>query len=193
MRQVVLALAGSLLLAGCVTPGYRLVEPGSVGVGRGTLTVRPGVAWNKSPGGSPQHEVWTRNGPLLDTLTFIVGVPDGGAITRQKPGADRQVPAFHTSMSPDDLLAMIESYYRIRVEAKVFTTTRVAPRTFLGGAGMQVDYDYVLDDEVRRRGCAVVDVHHGKLYLVMLDGTALHYFDGLKAEFLGIVSSAAAD
>jgi hypothetical protein len=188
-----LFMAASLLLTACVTQGYRLVEPGRVGVARGTLTVRPGMAWNKSPGASAEHEVWTLDGPLLDSITFIVGVRDGSAITRQKAGADRQVPAFHASMTPDDLVAMLESYYRIREEAKVFKTTRVAPRKFLGGPGMQVDYDYMLEDEVRRRGCAVIDVHDGKLYLLMLDGTALHYFDGVQAEFQGIVTSASAE
>jgi hypothetical protein len=89
---MLLFLAGTLLLTACETPGYRLVEPGRVSVARGALTVRPGVAWNKSPGASADREVWTRDGPLLDSITFIVGVSDGSAITRQKASADRQVP-----------------------------------------------------------------------------------------------------
>jgi len=193
VRHLSLLIACGLLLTGCQTADYRVVEPGRVSIAKTPLTVRPSAAWNKVTGTPAGEEIWTRNGPLIDSITFIVGLRDGASIARQTATTDRQVPAFHADMSPDDLTTMIESYYRIRLEAKVFKTTRVAPRKFLGGPGMQIDYNYMLGDEVRRRGCAVIDVHDGKLYLLMLDGTALHYFDGVQSEFQGIVSSASAD
>jgi hypothetical protein len=190
VRHLSLLIVCSLLLVGCDAAGYRLVEPGRVSVAKGALTVRPSSAWNRLAGAPAGEEMWTLNGPLIDSITFIVGVRDGSAIVRQKATADRQVPVFHADMSPDDLVTMVESYYRIRLEARVFKTTRVAPRTFLGSPGMQLDYEYTEEDEVRRRGCAVAGVHDGRLYLLMLNGTALHYFDAALPEFQTIVSSA---
>jgi hypothetical protein len=190
VRQLSVLVICSLLLAGCATVGYRLVPPGQVRIAKTILTVRPDAAWNKVTGLPPGEEIWTRNGPLIDSITFVVGLHDGAAIVRQTATTDRQVPVFHADMSPDDLATMIESYYRISLEARVFKTTRVAPIRFLGSPGMQLDYEYTEEDEVRRRGCAVLGVHDGKLYLLMLNGTALHYFEAELPEFQAIVSSA---
>jgi len=178
------------VLAGCDTVRYRLVEPGRVSIARSPLTVSASAAWNQVGGTPAGEEIWTRNGPLIDSITFIVGLRDGASIAHQTATTDRQVPAFHADMSPDDLTTMIESYYRIRLEAKVFKTTRVAPTRFLGGPGMQLEYEYTEDDQVRRRGCAVLGVHEGRLYLMMLNGTALHYYDAALPEFEAMAASA---
>ena len=190
-RGLVLALS-SLVICGCVT-GYRLVEPGRVRVVGGALAVRPNTAWNKEPRGPdtiPGEERWTENGPLLDSITFIAALPDGAAIARQRSRDDRQVPKFYINMSPEDLVTMLESYYRIRLEAQVFKTTGVRPTTFLGGQAIQVDYEYTAADQLRRRGRSVIAVKNEKLYLIALDGAALHYFDAALPDFQAIVASA---
>ena len=85
---------------------------------------------------------------------------------------------------------MIESYYRIRAGTSVFTTTAVEPTTFLGHSALRMDYDYVAGDDVERRGRAVIAVVDERLYMMVLDGTALHYFDASAAEFDAMVASA---
>jgi hypothetical protein len=66
----------------------------------------------------------------------------------------------------------------------------VKPVTFLGTTGMQLDYEFVSTDEVKRRGRSVLAVVEGKLYLMSLDGAALHYFDAALPEFEALVASA---
>lgn len=188
--SVAVLMACSLLLAGCETGRFRQVGPGRVSVALSPLSVNASAAWNKVTGTPPGEEIWTRNGPLIDSITFIAGLRDGGSIVRQTAAADRQVPPFHADMSPDDLASMLESYYRITLDVRVFKTTRVAPRSFLGSPGMQLDYEYTGGDEVRRRGCTVLGVHAGRLYLLMLNGTLLHYFEAVLPEFQALVSSA---
>ncbi|HVY79504.1 MAG TPA: hypothetical protein VG994_00860 [Steroidobacteraceae bacterium] len=190
--RIFLTLIASLALGGCVT-GYTLVSPAPVAVAQGSMKVKPSVAWNRAPKGVfdiPRQENWTQNGPLLDGITFIGALESGQAITKQKPKDDRKVPVFRADMTPQDLVSMIESYYRIRAGATIFESTGVKPTTFLGKPGMQFDYTYVLTDEVKRRGRSVLAVVNGKLYLMALDGAALHYFDAALPEFEALAASA---
>jgi hypothetical protein len=192
-RVMVLFAMVACLTTGCVT-GYTLVSAQPVRVAQKSMNVRPNTAWNKAPR-TPydiaQEETWTRNGPLLDTMTFIGGLPAGQAIAKQRPKDDRKVPVFRADMTPQDLVSMVESYYRIKGGVTVFETTGVKPATFLGKPGMQLDYAYVGGDEVKRRGRTILAVVDSRLYLMSLDGTAVHYFDAALPEFESIAGSAA--
>jgi hypothetical protein len=195
MKRIRVAIVGVLvgaMLGGCAV-GYTLVSPAQVVVAKGTMKVKPSISWNKAPKSYyaiPQEENWTQNGPLLDSITFVGGVKDGESLAKQKPKDDRKVPVFRPGMSPQDLVSMVESLYRIKAGATVFETTGVKPATFLGAQGVQFDYAYVGTDEVKRRGRAVFAVIDGQLFLAALDGAAVHYFDAALPEFEGIVASA---
>jgi len=192
MRRLTIVFTTCALLAGCVT-GYELVSPATVTVAKNSMRVRPSISWNKAPSGPydiPQEESWTENGPLLDRLEFIGALPSGQAIAKQRPKDDRKVPVFRADMTPQDLVSMVESYYRIKLDAKIFESTSVKPVTFLGKPGVQFDYNFVSSDEVKRRGRSVFAVVDGKLYLTSLDGAALHYFEAALPEFEAIVASA---
>ncbi len=182
-----------LVLLGACAPRYALVPPGSVTVAKKSLRVHPGIAWNRIPKG--KHDVaweenWTQNGVSLDTLGFIGGLPDGRAIVRQRRKAEQKVPVFRATMSPEDLVAMIESFYRIRAGAVTFETRAVVPVRFLGRAGLQMDFAYLGADELRRRGRTVLAVVDGNFYCVSLDAAALHYFEAALPEFDAIARSA---
>ena len=192
MRRLTWLVCACLLFAGCA-PSYSLVSPSTLQVARGTMSVKTGMSWNKMPKNQydiRQEESWTANGPLLDRVTFIAGVEDGEAIARQKPKDDRQVPVFRKNMTPPDLVAMIESYYRIKAGATVFRTTSVAPATFLGGQGIQLDYSFIGADDVKRKGRSMLAVIDDRFYLMALDGTELHYFDAVLVEFESMANSA---
>ena len=184
----------ALATSGCA-PTYTLIAVAPVGVARNTIHVTPGVAWNKAPP-SPQNvaweEKWTENGALLDQITFIGGLPDGQAIARQRRKDDRQVPVFHATMTAPDLVSMVESYYRLKAGATIFTTTRVAPTTFTGRPGLALDYAFVGEDQVKRLGRTVVAIDKGKLYMMSLEGAALHYFAAALPDFNAMTASASA-
>jgi hypothetical protein len=196
MRNLVpastLCLALVLTLSGCVT-GYTLVQPNTVSVSKNTMKVKAFKAWNKAPSSPyniPQEETWTQNGPFLDSVTFIGGLKDGQAIAKQRPKDDRKVPVFRSGMSPQDLVSMIESHYRIKAGATVFETAGVVPAKLSGNTAVQFDYRYVGADEVKRRGRSVVAIVGEKLYLLSLDGAAAHYFEAALPEFEAMVASA---
>jgi hypothetical protein len=187
-----LSIATLLLLAGCAQP-YTLIAPSQVAVAGGTMHVTPSAAWNKAPT-SPlairYEEDWTENGPTLDSLVFIGGLPDGQALAKQHRKADSQVPVFHATMTPLELTSMIESYYRVREGSKLFQTDGIAPASLFGKPALRFDYSYVGGDDVRRRGRSVAAIVGGKLYLLSLEGAASHYFENAAPQFDSIVASA---
>lgn len=192
MTKLIALVALCTVVVGCA-PSYTLVTSKPATVARNTIKVTPAVAWNKAPK-SPfdiaWEENWTANGALLDRVTFIGGLPNGQAIVKQHKKADRQVPVFRATMSPQDLVAMIETYHRIRDGATVFVTTRVEPTTFLGVPGLRFDYTFVGADEVRRRGQTILAVKNDKFYMMALDGAAIHYFDAALIDFSAMAATA---
>lgn len=186
-----LFLISALSLGACAAP-YKLVPPGIVQVANSAIVVQPTSSWNRIPGGSDAirwQESWTRNGPLLDAIVFVGALPDGEALVRQKKKDDRQVPLFRSSMSPEDLVSMIETSYRAR-GVPVFKVRSVEPTRFLRAAGIQLDYTFIPADQLPRKGRCVMAIIDGKLYLMKVEGAASHYFDSVQPEFEEILASA---
>jgi hypothetical protein len=195
-KTLLAPLAALALLAGCAGGGfgtYSLIRPGPETVARNSMVVSPSVPWNRVPRGYydiSREENWTLNGPLLDSLSFIGGLENDKRIVVQRRKADRKVPNFRADMSPPEIAAMIESFYRIRGGASTFTMTNLSPRQFLGHPGFQFDYDYLGGDEVQRRGRAVGAIIAGRFYLALFDAAKMHYFPSGLPEFERIVQSA---
>ncbi len=191
MMRRLCALTLALTLAACA--GYALVPANQPAVAARSLTVTPPAAWNRLPRGIDQlsqEENWTKNGAVLDSISFFGGLQSGAAFVRQRRREDQQVPVFRAGMAPPELIAMIESYYRVRGGVVQFTPTSVAPVDFLGTTGVGMDFDYLTLDDVKRKGRAVMAEVGGKLYLMTLDGTRSHYFDAARPDFDAMVASA---
>ena len=128
-------LVGSLGVSGCA-PTYTLVRSGPQPVAKDAFTVSPSQNWNRIPKTANViaiEESWTKNGPMLDSISFVGGLAEGQALIVQKKKDDQQVPPFRSDMSPNDLVSMTESYYRVRGGVTVFNVTGVEPAQFLGG------------------------------------------------------------
>jgi len=198
MKKLLAPVLALFALSACAGGGgglgyYSLVEPSPRVVAASSMTVVPGTRWNRVPRSIydiRREENWTLNGPLLDSLSFIGGVENGKRIVVQRRKADRKVPDFRADMSPPEIAAMIESFYRIRAGASTFDMDNLAPRQFLGQPGFQFDYRYLGGDELERRGRAVGAIINGRFYLALFDAARMHYFDAGLPEFERIVASA---
>jgi len=189
--KFVLLVAIVASLAGCGTP-FSLVNPGVVPVAKKGYSVQPQSSWNripKAPGDIPQEESWTKNGVLLDSVAFVGGLPAGKALVKQHKKADEQVPVFRADMSPDDLVSMIESSYRIG-GVTAFEVAGVEPVQFLGAPAVRFDFNYVPPDKLPRKGRCVMAVSSERLYLMKLEGASSHYFDAALPEFESMLASA---
>jgi hypothetical protein len=175
--------------------GYSLVRPARViRVGSGAMTVTAPHEWNRADRSFFSDirwvEDWTLNGPYLDGISFVAGLPDNQRLLREDYKADRQVPRFRQSMTAPEVAGLIESLYRVAGGATEFKTLQLAPRTFLETPGFQLDYEHLDGDEVWRRGRAVGSVIDGRLYLIMLDAARMHYYPAALPDFEAMVASA---
>jgi hypothetical protein len=174
---------------------YNLVRAGQViNVGSGAMSVTAPREWNRTERSVFNDvrwvEDWTLNGPFLDQVSFIAGLPHDRRLIRQERKADRQVPKFRRDMTAPEVAALIETLYRVEGGSVDFRTTSLAPRSFLATPGFQLDFEHLGGDEVWRRGRAVGAVIDGKLYLMMVDAARSHYFPNVLPDFEAMVTSA---
>jgi hypothetical protein len=178
-------------LGGCVS-GHGPVTAEATPVADGDMVVMPRAAWTRLPASMSQtrwEEVWTRNGPQLDRLALLGGMPEGRAILVQEKHANQQVPLFRADMTPQDLMSMLEVSYRVQGVA-VFDFESVEPVDFLGGPGVRMRYDYLSGIGFKKQGWCVMRIVGAKLYSMKLEGVASRDFDTVALEFDQLVASA---
>jgi len=191
MRSI-LAAALLLLAAGCAQ--FTLVTPERQTVG-GVISVAPGTKWNKitTPGVEGKVEVWTLDGPALNTLVFFTGVTDGEPLFTRRAAAasgEEKPPVFRSKMNPVEIQELLEA-----TAARYFRTTIAEGRNLkaepiAGGRGFRYETSLLGRDEVERAGVFVGTIRHGKLYGARFQGAKLHYFERYLPEFERLVSSA---
>lgn len=194
MRLRIAFVLAAFALAGCF-PTYKLVPVQETQVAGKQLVVKPANEWNQLPHTASQtkwDETWTLNGPLLEAVSFVGGLPDGKSLLTQKKKDDRKVPVFRADMTPQDLVSMLEASYRVR-GVTVFDIESVNPADFLGGKGLRVHYKYAPNDGMAKKGVCVARVVDKKLYVIKLEGLSSHYFDASVPEFDQMVESARLD
>lgn len=178
------------LLAGCAP--YVLVKPERQTVG-GVISVQPGIAWNKMSVHDYQGkiEVWTLDGPALNTLMFFTGVPDGEPLftARTQDAKQEKPPAFRATMNALEVQELLEA-----TMARTFQTTIVEghdlkPAPVASGRGFRFATRMVGRDEVERDGVFVGTIRNQKLYGAWFQGAKLHYFARYLPEFDNLVAS----
>jgi len=202
MKLVLPLAVAATALSGCSSVGegsdlgiYSLVRARETKVGNGALEVTPPRPWNKQRrffffDSVRWVEDWTLNGPYLDGITFVSGLPSGEYLIRQRKHDDRQVPRFRASMAVPEVTAMLESAYRVRGGAVEFHTLSLQPRTFMGYPGFQFDFEHLDGDELWRKGRAVGAIIDGHLYLLLYDAARSHYYANALPDFEAMANNA---
>ena len=171
----VIVVALLAMLAACAT--YSLVPAGQTNV-RSAMSVTPARAWTKvpfitSPG---PIEMWTLNGPAIDSFTFYMPVADGEPLQRREGNAE-PYPPFRASMTASEVVELYEATLR-RVTSSALVESKNLRPTKLGAIdGFRADTVYVTQDRVRRKGVLVGAVKDQKLYLMHFQAPELHYYD----------------
>jgi len=186
-------LAVVLAVAGCAP--FVLVQPERQIVG-GVISVQPGIKWNKMTMSDYRGnvEVWTLDGPSLNTLLFLTGVPNGEPLFTRAAGAaqaaQQEKPAvFRSTMNPVEIQELLEA-----TAARFFGTTIAAGRNLkpvpiANGQGFRFETRLIGRDEVERDGVFVGTIRNGKLYGAWFQGAKLHYFKRYLPEFDRMVAS----
>ena len=197
-----IAAAVSLGLSACTSLGsgglgspYSLVRTGKViRVGNDAMTVVTPREWNRTDRSIFTDvrwvEDWTLNGPYLDGISFVTGLPHDKRIIREEYKADRQVPKFRRDMTAPEITSLVETLFRVRGGTVDFRTLALVPRTFLDAPGFQFDFEHLDGDELWRKGRAVGAVIDGKLYMMIFDAARSHYYEAALPDFEAMAATA---
>jgi hypothetical protein len=193
MRRFSIMLFVTASLAGCVTP-YSLVNPERQIVGD-VISVQPGIKWNKVGLTAYQGklEVWTLDGPTLNTLVFFTGVPDGEPLftTRSgNPAQQEKPPVFKATMNPLEIQELLEATVARYFETTLAEGRNLRSETIAEGRGFRFETRLVGRDEIERAGIFIGTIRNKKLYGAWFQGARLHYFERYRPEFDRLVKSA---
>jgi hypothetical protein len=193
MNRLASMLLALLLLSGCI-PSYVLIEPKRQSVGD-VLSVEPGMQWNKisRPGFTGNVEVWTLDGPALNSMVFFTGVPDGEPLfvprgVNQK--AVEKPPVFRSGMNPLEVQELVEATMARNFSTTIAEGHDLRPQAVDSERGFRFGTRFIGRDEIERHGVFVGTIRNGKLYGVWLLGAKLHYFDRYLPEYDRIIESA---
>jgi hypothetical protein len=197
MRPKSAIIAATLLitLSGCAA--YSLVTPAPTTVSAG-LQVTPGEAWNRVANPLTPYaaskvgkaEYWTADGNLLNLLSFHAGLKLGASLFRSVDKQTRPMPPFRADMTLAEIPEWVESSLRLRAASGSVTLGEIKPITFLQSSGVQFDFTFVDDTQVRRRGRGAASIINGQLFLILYEGTAQVYFDRRIADVDRMIASA---
>ena len=113
----------------------QLVTADETSVAGGDMTVKPGSNWKRLPASMNQtrwEEVWTWNGPQIDRMALVGGLPDGKAIVFQE--TDRRstgagIPRRHDGAGPHvDGRGLVSRQWRHGVQLRVSRAGRFSRR-----------------------------------------------------------------
>jgi hypothetical protein len=176
-RTLLLALPPVIALAGC---GGMPGQPTLIGTTRQTvngISVEPQIAWTRLPamvvGGREPGEIWTVDGPLLDQLRFYGGVQPGAGLGVQAQGAS--LPVFRAGMSTSELAELVTDTVAARGNSGV-EMVALAPARFAELDGFLLDYRFRNPRGLELRGRARGAVRGDRLYLIVFEAAADHYF-----------------
>lgn len=167
MRKTCTGLAVLFVAAACVQ--YTLVEPGRLSMGD-AFTVEPDIAWSRDKRGD--LELWTVDGPALESLSFWKGLRDGEVLFAPK---DPKKPAFREHMSPSDVTEIVVDSIAGSGAGQV-EATGLRPADFGSLVGFRFELSYLTPEGLAMRAIAHGVVSDGRLYLILFTAARLHYY-----------------
>ncbi|MGE4059422.1 MAG: hypothetical protein AB7E69_11205, partial [Sphingomonadales bacterium] len=143
------------------------------------MTVTAETSWNQPPGGMGTT-IWTSNGLSLDSVTFYDGIENGKPL--YKTPKKQEYPVFRSDMLPNEVMETFESTMTKITNSNIHSTFGLRPVTFGGVPGFQFEYTFTGQDSVPRKGIVGGAIRDGKLYMIVYEGAATHYYGLHEAE-----------
>src|SRR5690606_41770765 len=94
------------------------------------------------------------------------------------------LPTVSAAMLATDIPVLLESSYRIVMDTALFQVDAMAPTSVGGHDGLRFSYSYTRqNDELRRKGAGRAALVGGKLYMMLSEAPALHFYDRNVEDF----------
>lgn len=162
-----------LLLSACA--GFTLV-PADKPQKMGFYTVTPSSEWNRVANLGGNQELWTIDGPLLQSLRFFNGIEDESPLLPPAPGNKKEkFPVFRSTMTASEVQELTVDTMARAGFADV-QATDLAPAPFGGLPGFRFSMDMTTGEGLDFQGLATGTVKDDKLYLIVYTGASQHYF-----------------
>lgn len=174
MKKVVrlVALASILGLA-AACQGYTLVKGGSpVEIAKG-MNAAPARSWSKLTGG--KHELWTVDGPVLQTLHFAAALEDGDELYPPNPERKKALPKFRKTMTELEVAELYRDTV-LQLGASNFELHDIQPKTVGGKQGFRFEFSFSMEQGLQKSGVGEAVLEDEKLYFVIYSGAKLHYY-----------------
>jgi hypothetical protein len=182
MKRTILILALLLAVAGCSQ--YKLVQPEQRVAIDDLYSVKPGMQWSSI--NQNGVEVWTIDGPLLESMRFINNVEDGEALF--KTGEADKRPRFSKNMSEVEVVEFVVDAIKF-AGGKQVQAKQVQPYSFGGKKGFRFGLDFVDGDGLEQSGIVVGQLGQKKLHIVVFVAARSHYFQAYREEVERILAS----
>ena len=168
MKRVALLLC--LLLGSCA---IEEMEAGS------ETPVGNGVYVTPQPGFAEIHlaaiHYWTRNGSGLDELAFYTGVKNGEPLFPVSGMAKKDLPAFGSRMTPNDVADLTASALSVKYKHNA-RSGNLHPCPFGPVTGFCFDLFLANEEGLEMRGRAIGRLQNGVLDLLVFTAPADYYF-----------------
>ncbi|NIM28479.1 MAG: hypothetical protein GTO67_17285 [Gammaproteobacteria bacterium] len=170
-------------LSGCALPYFEPLEPTRVEVA-GSYTVDPQIKWSR---GKTQHvEIWTVDGPLLESVRFFDARADGDPLL--VPGPDQTLPTFKKDMRASEVQEFVVDTLSASGASRV-EASNLRPWDFGVLSGFRFELSYVNQDGLEYDAFAVGAISEEKLYLILYAGTRRYYYPKYRGFAEAIVAS----
>lgn len=192
--RILYALTTVALLQGCVTTGYTLVTPGVATIGDLSVSASPGYNLAPSislPAQRQGAQTWTKDGMLLDRITFIPAVADGESLLVSRR-EDAALPVFRKDMLPNEIEELVESTIvkQFGEGNAVVSTSSLRPHRFGEQRGILFDVAATVTESPEYKGVVGAFITDEKLYVMWYFAADPYYFDKHLAAAETIIKSA---
>ena len=143
MKRIAALVVFAAAVAGCAT--YSLVGPQRMTIA-GLYTVEPQIAWSAATGG--QWEIWTVDGPSLQSVQFLKGLEDGEALFRGKDEEKR--PKFRKTMTASEIMELVVDSVSVVGGQKV-NALNLRPEKFGAAQGFRFEMAYLAQTGLEKR------------------------------------------
>lgn len=138
-------------------------------------TVTPDATWNRASPTAGNQEIWTIDGPLLESLQFFSGIKDGKPLLPPAAGAKKKHPVFRKAMTASEVQELTVDTMAQTGFADVRSTSLV-PASFGELQGFRFAMDMTTGEGLDFQGLALGTVKDDRLYLIVYTGASQHYF-----------------
>lgn len=132
-------------------------------------------AWNRLP--ADDAEVWTADGPGLQSLRFYADLVEGERLFTPRGGGadDETFPTYRSDMAITEIMEFVVDSLA-RSGANGVEGRGLRPAAFGAAPGFRFELSFASASGLRYTGVAIGAVVDGRLHLILYSGTETHYF-----------------